>query len=369
MHDNGGSCWSAKPLCSPLPCYHDISTWRCCHCAPQMAHAKVIGSSYLAATYCWSFCIYLSFHTAQQPHDPDASELDIISGCPWGLCTSNILWPIHSRRKVSHDSKSDQSSVARWIQWSSCCTLYAVSIILLKKMRPCLTTLQCELLCQWVITALASGMPSGATRQLPRMSNETHSLSHWFPLVWSCKRTNSDLNPAGWPHWTHSEELHCLRWKNPRIPARSRGSARKLWCDQPFHSRPHQWSPEGSERTAEQRSDLEWENQHPRQPTGRTRGTVPSNYVLTVSRQLLRADGWCSHGFSSLTSHCQPVYGRPRTEAIQSAVLQPKLWVRYVDDTFIIWPHWKEHLHALHEHWTNRIPTFSSPLKRRKRVS
>ena len=33
-------------------------------------------------------------------------------------------------------------------------------------------------------------------------------------------------------------------------------------------------------------------------------------------------------------------------EAIQSAVLQPTLWVRYVHDTFIIWSHRKEHLHA-----------------------
>ena len=43
----------------------------------------------------------------------------------------------------------------------------------------------------------------------------------------------------------------------------------------------------GSERTAEQGSDLEWENQHPHQPTSRTRGTVPSNHILPVSRQLL----------------------------------------------------------------------------------
>ena len=67
---------------------HHTSTWRCCHCAPQMAHAKAIGSSSLAAMPCWSqlpfhsICIHLSFHTAPQPHDPDASELNVISGCP-----------------------------------------------------------------------------------------------------------------------------------------------------------------------------------------------------------------------------------------------------------------------------------------------
>ena len=43
-------------------------------------------------------------------------------------------------------------------------------------------------------------------------------------------------------------------------------------------------------------------------------------------------------------------------KAIQSAVLQPKLWVRYVDDTFIIWPHGKEHLHAFHEHLNQQNP-------------
>ena len=34
-------------------------------------------------------------------------------------------------------------------------------------------------------------------------------------------------------------------------------------------------------------------------------------------------------------------------KAIQTAVLQPKFWVRYVDNTFVIWPHGKERLFCL----------------------
>ena len=126
---------------------HHTSTWRCCHCAPRMAHAKAIGSSSLAAMHCWSqlpfhsICIHLSFHAAPQPHDSDASELNVISGCPRGLCTSNMLRLFYNGRKVSHHSKSDRNSAVKWIQWSSCRALCAVSIILLKKVRTCLTTL------------------------------------------------------------------------------------------------------------------------------------------------------------------------------------------------------------------------------------
>ena len=53
-------------------------------------------------------------------------------------------------------------------------------------------------------------------------------------------------------------------------------------------------------------------------------------------------------------------------KAIQSAVLQPKLWVRYVDDTFIIWPHGKEHLHAFHEHLNQQNPNIQFTIEEEK---
>lgn len=36
--------------------------------------------------------------------------------------------------------------------------------------------------------------------------------------------------------------------------------------------------------------------------------------------------------------------------AIQTAPLKPKLWLRYVDDTFVIWTHGREHLNSFLDH-------------------
>ena len=36
--------------------------------------------------------------------------------------------------------------------------------------------------------------------------------------------------------------------------------------------------------------------------------------------------------------------------ALQSARLAPKLWTRYVDDTFVVWPHGDEELEQFHDH-------------------
>ena len=38
------------------------------------------------------------------------------------------------------------------------------------------------------------------------------------------------------------------------------------------------------------------------------------------------------------------------TQAIQSVQLQPSLWLRYVDDTFVIWPHSREELDKFLQH-------------------
>ena len=36
--------------------------------------------------------------------------------------------------------------------------------------------------------------------------------------------------------------------------------------------------------------------------------------------------------------------------ALQTASLSPRLWLRYVDDTFVVWPHGQEELEHFHKH-------------------
>ncbi len=36
--------------------------------------------------------------------------------------------------------------------------------------------------------------------------------------------------------------------------------------------------------------------------------------------------------------------------ALQTAHLDPRLWLRYVDNTFVVWPHVQDELDCFHEH-------------------
>ena len=63
---------------------------------------------------------------ASHLHKPDASEVNVICGCQFGLCTSNILWPFQNTKKVSHHKKSAWNSASRCIQCSSCFVFVAM---------------------------------------------------------------------------------------------------------------------------------------------------------------------------------------------------------------------------------------------------
>ena len=53
-------------------------------------------------------------------------------------------------------------------------------------------------------------------------------------------------------------------------------------------------------------------------------------------------------------------------EVIQSAPLQPKLWRRYVDDTFVIWSHGQDELHHFHQHLNSQYPSIKFTMEEEK---
>ena len=53
-------------------------------------------------------------------------------------------------------------------------------------------------------------------------------------------------------------------------------------------------------------------------------------------------------------------------EAIRSSPLQPKLWRRYVDDTFVIWPHGQEELQRFHQHLNGIHPSIHFTMEEEK---
>ena len=40
-------------------------------------------------------------------------------------------------------------------------------------------------------------------------------------------------------------------------------------------------------------------------------------------------------------------------EALEKAINKPSLWSRYVDDTFVTWPHGRTELQSFHNHLNN----------------
>ena len=40
-------------------------------------------------------------------------------------------------------------------------------------------------------------------------------------------------------------------------------------------------------------------------------------------------------------------------EALDKASKRPSMWIRYVDSTFVIWPHGRKELQAFHNHLNN----------------
>ena len=52
--------------------------------------------------------------------------------------------------------------------------------------------------------------------------------------------------------------------------------------------------------------------------------------------------------------------------ALQTATLHPRLWLRYVDDTFVIWQHGPEELQRFHEHINQQHPNITFTIEQEK---
>lgn len=52
--------------------------------------------------------------------------------------------------------------------------------------------------------------------------------------------------------------------------------------------------------------------------------------------------------------------------ALSSFTHQPRMWVRYVDDTFVIWPHSQEALRDFHNHLNQQNPAIQFTMEEEK---
>ena len=121
-----------------------------CQYGPHVAIAKMIGSS----SFVW---IGVSFHSSchghwihcfcsnqkpPHPHLPEASVVSVAFGSCAGAIVCIMVRPFHDFKNKRHQVRSERNSPVRWIQWSSFLAWFAVSIILLRKMRPGTTLME-----------------------------------------------------------------------------------------------------------------------------------------------------------------------------------------------------------------------------------
>ena len=63
-----------------------------------------------------------------------------------------------------------------------------------------------------------------------------------------------------------------------------------------------------------------------------------------------------------------PLHGRSGGTSHALCPLQPSLWLRYVDDTFVIWPHGEQELQSFHAHLNQMAANINTIEKKEERT-
>ena len=113
----------------------------------------------------------------------------------------------------------------------------------------------------------------------------------------------------------------------------------QLWCKQPVHHSAYQWDPKDYSQKLEQNETLELRT------TPSTR-SICQLVELCLKSTLFHTNYriWEQKKVAVLDSPLYPVVANIFIESFEQEALQlakdkPRLWVRYVDDIFIIWQH------------------------------
>ena len=77
---------------------------------------------------------------------------------------------------------------------------------------------------------------------------------------------------------------------------------------------------------------------------------VTDIHTLHVEWQILRTERRCSHGQPTITVIANIYMEHFETLAIESAKFKPATWLRYVDDTFVVYNEGQDKLHSFLEH-------------------